>query len=196
MKYYTPYRNKKSYQSPIRNSLEIKPETAKKCDSTYFQISLTRQRNANDTLNKRLSQYGVISLKKPVFDNYIIEFDKHDNGPHFHVWRASDNNFRISDTRSRGISLKSGIHNGIVYTEQEKNSYKLLNDRQEEQFISFVEENRKLLLAMFCAFKAGKVKSFVGLDEELVYSLFDKNELNLINRQFKKLERERVSEKV
>lgn len=187
MKRYNKCQNKKKLPSTMRNPFYYKEQRAKlknNAGSTFMRVSLFRKQSEEQLIRKDLLAYGIISYKQPKQDEYMVEFDNHQNStPHFHVWRTNGYS-KISDTRSQGISLKSGINTGLEFTYKERKKEPKLNDIQSEEILTFVLENRFLLYCMYHAFRSGKIKDFVGLDEERVYSLFSKSEMASLKQKY------------
>jgi len=184
MKRYVPHHIKGRVPSG-RNSFGYKERKGKlknNAGSTFMRIQILRPRE--ESRKTELLKYGIVSYKKPKYDEYMVEFDNHQNSfPHFHLWRTNGYS-KISDTRSSAISLSSNINDGIEYSYREREKEAKLNDIQSEQILDFICENRFLLFCMYNAFRQGKVKSFVGLDEHFVYRLFSKAEMSAIKQKY------------
>ena len=164
--------------------------------STYFKIKVSRPRSYEDAIDKSKAMYGVISFKKKAPHEYIVEFDNHGNStPHFHLWRVNGSS-KMSDTRSAGISLKTSINRGVIHTIKERKNELRLNDVQSEEMVLFVEENRPVLLAMYEAFRSGKIKDFTDMDESQILSVFNPNERDMLIRQYSKLVDEQAPDKI
>ncbi len=179
-------RNSKNISHAYRKSFQRKDSTGKGKErrrSTFIKIVCKNPNKTKKTIVP--SAFGGSGYKAPVYDTYAVEFDMHAGSePHIHLWNASNNGNRMSDTRSQGISLNSSFGRDIEYTEQEFNNEKQLNDVKREQMLDFVEENRYLLFLMYNAFMMKKTKSFVGMDEDSMYSLFTKAELDSLNQKY------------
>lgn len=183
--YTFPYRQSAIHTFRQSNyAKEQRDKSMSSSNSTFMYVPMQKITSEEDHIDKKKLAYGVISIKKPKYDEYMIEIDNHKQvGYHFHVWK-SDRYNKISDTRSQAISLHSSIKNGIVYLPQERKNEFALKSNQELQMLYFIEENRHLLFLMIEAFRQGKVKSFDGLDEEMVLSLFGAKEIERLDEKY------------
>lgn len=178
--------NKYSNGNPYTQK-EKREKLKNNAGSTFLRISIVRPRCEEYMKQEYIANGGYLPFKKPKFDNFILEFDNHQNSqPHFHIWRANGNS-KISDTRSAGISLSSNVNTGLKYTYKERKKEAKLNDIQEEQIFGFLQENKLLLFCYYEAFMQGKVKQFPGLDEAFACSLFSDREFYRLAEKYKKL---------
>ena len=189
MMIYKPYHGAHVHSKSMKGQMYEKKGKNKQFEnkgSTFFSIEMIRPKDVEDERDKVYMQYGVIHIKAPVIDRYIVELDNHANGePHIHIWRTHDGRSRMSHSGSMGISLKSGLNSGLQFTQKEPNKENRLNSRQQQEILMFIEENRLMLLLLFKAFRMGKIKRVEYFDEEYVLSLFSKIELDAIKNKYK-----------
>ena len=173
-----------TFKRPLYYKKETHEKLKNVSGSTFIKVTMLKPRSSEERLDKNKLRYGIISIKSPKTNDYLIEFDSHKSlEPHFHFWRTQGYS-KIPDTRSVGISLRSNSKDGLIFTDRERKREPKTNDIQKFQMLEFVEENRYLLFLMIMAFRAGKVKSFDGLDEQSVAKLFSPRELDRLNATF------------
>lgn len=186
MKTYSPSRRNTKVPARMRVPFHYKDKKSNLKDnggSTYFKIKIAKPQDEESEKVKYVPGVGMI-LVRPKYAHFIVELDSHQNAePHFHIWRA-DGNSKVSDTRSKGISLRSSVNSGIEYTTKERNREPKLNSIQEVEIQNFILENKFLLFLMYHAHKHGKVKEFYGLDEAYVSSLYSDAELKALIQKF------------
>lgn len=174
----------KSFVRRIPYKKEENSKTNGNKGSTFIKVSISRPLDKGDVRVKYVQGYGMVVRRKKDTDEFLVEFDNHANSsPHFHIWRVNGYS-KVSDTRSPAISLKTGINEGVLYLDKERKKEAKLNDIQEQEIISFVEENRILLYFMYNAFMSGKTKNFNGFDEEAVSRLFSDEEFCALTQKY------------
>ena len=171
--------------NPVYNKQFSVKGVRKKKQSLYIPFCTIKPRK-DGGVKKDLLKYGIISHKKPIYDYFVAEFDENKKAePHFHVWRASQEGARISDTRSEGISLVSGTSLGVVTTRREDRDKIRLTETEKGEIIEFVSENRKALFMIEYAYAHGIKLECLTFDEEVLSLNFSADVLKKIEREYK-----------
>lgn len=196
MKRYRAHKNNKSNMHQVRSPFYYREQREKlknNAGSTFLRIKLFN--SANEIVHTGDDALDTFyNITQPLSHIYMLEFDNHQNAePHFHIWKTNGFSKR-SDTRSPAISLRTNGERGVVYLYKERKKEVLLNNIQSKEIIDLVEECRFTLFLMFHAFKHKKVKSFEGIDEEFLLSLFSKIELDALKQKFENKYQEHAPE--
>ena len=179
---------------PQTYSVKKKGKASKR--SLFVPFSTDTVKNGETQTPKEreeLKTYGIISFKHTPKSYYVLEIDmgKKDKIPHFHIWKAS-NRLRVSDTRSRGISLFSGLFgDGVVsYVSEEQKDKRRLKINEEKEICNFLSEdqNRFAIFCMIDAYKNGRQLPIISFNLEELLAFHDDGEIKRLSYEFSKLQ--------
>ncbi len=113
----------------------------KRQQSLYFPVSIP-------TFIPAKSAY---ERPRKIINNYVFEFDVHEKSDnyHFHIWKASANKCRLSDTRSEAVSVFEGIVDGKTTLEERDN--RKISEQENSALLEFLEDEDKRLSIFFMA---------------------------------------------
>ena len=167
--------------------------------SVYIPFS-TMVSRADSEKEKELKTYGIITHKKPKINNYVMEIDasKSHNSNHVHIWRASDSKARLSDTRSVGVNIFSGLSesNDIAYSKRESYDKRFLKDAESKEIYEFLQDEN-VVFAIFCIINLQKNAQKISvptLDIDRILLNFSEREALELYKQFEALkQKEKLS---
>lgn len=167
----------------VGNSYGVKTSTRR--NAVYVPIEVIA-RTAEKKNNANLS------IKRPKKRFYVLEIDaaKKDTLPHFHVWRASENRFRISDTRSIGVKILSDS-NELSFSQKEELDKRNLSSTEKIEINEFLNDsdNRMAIYILYFVMKHNKKlpKMLSSLSEYSTYvDMLTDTEVSMIMHEFEK----------
>ena len=177
-------------------SLKSRNNSSKKSLYVFFETNAVKN-GEQKTLEQdsKMLGFGVITHKKPQKSYFMLEIDasqKDKSAPHVHIWRASENKMRISDTRSQGIDLFSGVNgkDDVRYISSEPKDKRRLKPNEIKEVCGFLNEenNRFAIFCMIDAYKKGRKLPAISFNiDEMLYE-YTESEFSSLIKEFSKLQ--------
>lgn len=177
-------------------SLKSRNNSSKKSLYVFFETNAVKN-GETKTLEQdfKMLGFGVITHKKPQKSYFMLEIDasqKDKSAPHVHIWRASENKMRISDTRSQGIDIFSGVggKDDVRYISSEPKDKRRLKPNEIKEVCGFLNEenNRFAIFCMIDAYKKGKKLPAISFNiDEMLYE-YTESEFSSLIKEFSKLQ--------
>ena len=177
-------------------SFSAKKRSKRSGASLYIPFETTYVKNGRPCHVKErddLKKYGVITHTKPLKSYYMLEIDadKKDKTPHIHIWNSNESKLRLSDTRSRGVDIFSGLNGEEFarYSVSETRDKRKLKSDEEIELCRFLNEDNHRF-AIFClieAHKSGKKLPYVSLNIDDLIMILSEQEIQSNYIKFNRL---------